>query len=285
VPADQRIFESLALELFALQFEHNLAYRRICDARRASPQNYRTLDPIPLCRRQPLKNWIFRACRFKSALSAFIRVEHAAATKRHFHNAGSLAIYEASLLGLVMAQVAASEFPLLLWRRGPGREAVCYPNLLRVLAITHHQPPPHVEPLAIGDWQLLSDSLSRSCSALFVVPCLKPSARTRSRESAFLAVSSDGGWTLDLERTMVVLNNLRKTNNRSSPWGGAPAFPSYTSSILSPHKAFVFNCHPRFPCRGDWRVQGRSREAPKRELHASSLTPGHRAGADHFRYA
>ena len=46
LPANSRIrdFDQLALELFALQFKHNAAYRKICEARRSHARSCRTLD-------------------------------------------------------------------------------------------------------------------------------------------------------------------------------------------------------------------------------------------------
>src|ERR1041385_5791394 len=43
----QEIFDSLALELFALQYDNNPAYRRICDARHSSPQSIQHWTQIP----------------------------------------------------------------------------------------------------------------------------------------------------------------------------------------------------------------------------------------------
>ncbi len=47
----QRSFESLALELFAHQYEHNAAYRRYCRTRRAEPgrlASWTEIPPVPL---------------------------------------------------------------------------------------------------------------------------------------------------------------------------------------------------------------------------------------------
>src|SRR5260221_9779851 len=45
-PGDGR-FDSLALELFALQFEHNPVYRKFCESRGASPQSIEHWTQVP----------------------------------------------------------------------------------------------------------------------------------------------------------------------------------------------------------------------------------------------
>ncbi len=91
-------FEQLALELFALQFEHNFPYRRLCETGGASPQNVSHWSRIPTAPAAAFKEWEL------SCLAAGQRstVFHSSGTSerrpsRHFHNAASLALYEASL--------------------------------------------------------------------------------------------------------------------------------------------------------------------------------------------
>jgi len=91
-------YEQLALELFALQFEHNLPYRRLCEARGASPQNVVHWSRIPAAPAAAFKEWEL-SCLAPGQRST---VFHSSGTSerrpsRHFHNAASLAVYEASL--------------------------------------------------------------------------------------------------------------------------------------------------------------------------------------------
>lgn len=92
-------FNELALELFALQFAHNAAYRTWCDARRVSPSTISHWSEIPA----------FPASGFKELEVTNLpemertHVFHSSGTSeqrpsRHFHNAESLALYEASVL-------------------------------------------------------------------------------------------------------------------------------------------------------------------------------------------
>ncbi len=91
-------FEALALSLFAHQYENNLPYRRLCDARGQAPAtitSWRRIPPVP-------------AAAFKRfALSCVpelecVRVFHSsgttgAETSRHFMDQGALETYKASL--------------------------------------------------------------------------------------------------------------------------------------------------------------------------------------------
>jgi len=91
-------FDSLALELFALQFKHNSAYRKICEARRITPEVVEHWTQIPAVPTSAFKELEL------TSLAPVVRtaVFHSSGTteqipSRHFHNAESLAVYEASL--------------------------------------------------------------------------------------------------------------------------------------------------------------------------------------------
>ena len=100
-----RIFESLALELFALQFENNLAYRKICDARHASPQTIEHWTQIPPVPTTAFKELELSCLPVQERTFSF----HSSGTtqqrpSRHFHNAESLTLYETSLWAWFVAQ-------------------------------------------------------------------------------------------------------------------------------------------------------------------------------------
>jgi hypothetical protein len=91
-------FGSLALELFALQFENNLTYRKICEARKLTPQivgHWMRIPAVPTS--------LFKEVELTSlAPEERTAVFHSSGTteqipSRHFHNTESLAVYEASL--------------------------------------------------------------------------------------------------------------------------------------------------------------------------------------------
>jgi len=91
-------FSELALELFALQFKYNSAYRIICEAQRRTPEVVEHWTQIPAVPATSFKE-LELTCLAPSERTA---VFHSSGTteqkpSRHFHNADSLAVYEASL--------------------------------------------------------------------------------------------------------------------------------------------------------------------------------------------
>ncbi len=92
-------FNNLALSLFALQFRHNAAYRTICEARNVQPDSLTHWTGIPT-----VPTSAFKELRLTSLLpDERTHVFHSSGTteqrpSRHFHNAESLGVYEASLL-------------------------------------------------------------------------------------------------------------------------------------------------------------------------------------------
>jgi hypothetical protein len=92
-------FNGMALMLFTLQFEHNPAYRKFCEARKISPHTVTHWTQVPGVPTSAFKDLEI------SCLPADerTRVFHSSGTtaqkpSRHFHSAHSTAIYEASLL-------------------------------------------------------------------------------------------------------------------------------------------------------------------------------------------
>ena len=91
-------FDELALELFALQFEHNLAYGKICEARGLTPGMVEHWTQIPAVPTSAFKELELSCIPLEERTSVF----HSSGTteqkpSRHFHNAESLAVYESSL--------------------------------------------------------------------------------------------------------------------------------------------------------------------------------------------
>lgn len=92
-------FNDLALELFALQFEHNPAYRRFCRGRRVSPAGIPRWEQIPAIPARAFKEGELSCLPAEERSVVFFSsgtTEHL--PSRHFHNHESLQIYETSLL-------------------------------------------------------------------------------------------------------------------------------------------------------------------------------------------
>ncbi|MCX6922997.1 MAG: hypothetical protein NT154_07285 [Verrucomicrobia bacterium] len=87
-------FDQLALKLFALQFEHNGSYRRICEARGVTrPENVGHWTVIPAVPTSAFKELALSCLPAAERTAVF----HSSGTteqrpSRHFHNAESLAL-------------------------------------------------------------------------------------------------------------------------------------------------------------------------------------------------
>ena len=93
-----RKFDMLARELFALQFQHNAAYRKICEARGVAPGMVEHWTQIPAVPAAAFKELELTSLAPAERVAVF----HSSGTteqkpSRHFHSAESLAVYEASL--------------------------------------------------------------------------------------------------------------------------------------------------------------------------------------------
>ena len=100
-------FDALALELFALQFESNATYRKICEARGLTPEVVEHWTQIPAVPTGAFKELELSCISPEERTAVF----HSSGTteqkpSRHFHNAESLAGYEASLWTWFAANVA-----------------------------------------------------------------------------------------------------------------------------------------------------------------------------------
>lgn len=92
-------FNTMALDLFGLQFEHNAAYQRWCIAEAKRPGQARHWTEIPAMPTAAFKEMDVTSLAASERTSVF----HSSGTtgqkaSRHFHSAESIALYEASLL-------------------------------------------------------------------------------------------------------------------------------------------------------------------------------------------
>ena len=93
-----RRFDELALELFALQFKHNAAYRKICEARGRIPIDVEHWTQIPAVPAAAFKELELTSLAPDERTSVFYSSGTTGQKPgRHFHNSESLAVYEASL--------------------------------------------------------------------------------------------------------------------------------------------------------------------------------------------
>ena len=92
-------FNQLALSLCAFQFQHNVAWRRLCEARNWTPRDVDDWRQIPAAPAAAFKELKLTTLPPEQRAAVF----HSSGTagqipSRHFHSPESLAVYEASLL-------------------------------------------------------------------------------------------------------------------------------------------------------------------------------------------
>jgi hypothetical protein len=226
---DERLFNSLALELFALQFKHNAAYRRFCEARDATPERITNWNQIPAVPTSAFKE-LELSCLSPAERST---VFHSSGTtghrpSRHYHSAESLAIYEASLW---------TEFPLRKKEGGKGEQ---------LLILT---PPPDQAPHS---------------SLAYMFEVLR--RRSGSDETVFKgAVGESGEWMLDLK---AAIESLRQAEKGEAPiliLGTAFSYVHLLDDLTE--NGSKLELPPGSWAMETGGYKGRSRDLPKGELH------------------
>lgn len=178
-------FNGLALMLFTLQFEHNPAYRTLCEARKITPQSVSHWTQIPAVPTSAFKELDISCLQPDQRTHVFYSSGTAAQRpSRHFHNAGSLAVYEASLLPWFRFHVAPTKNLAILT---PS------PSQARNSSLVH-----------------MFETIRRDFAA---------------REKSFLGtVDNEDVWTLHFESAAEMLENACRSGERIAVLGTAFSF-------------------------------------------------------------
>jgi hypothetical protein len=241
-------FEALALELFALQFEHDGGYRRLCEARGALPTTVAHWREIPAAPTSAFKELDLSCLPVEDRTAVF----HSSGTtgqkpSRHFHNARSLALYEASLLRWFDAH-----FPL---RNSIGQagEETSARGCER----------------AIGHWPLaiLTPPPSQAPHSSLVHMFETIRRELGSGGSRFVGrVTGDGIWTLDLKAAVEALRKASHTGERLLILGTAFSFVHLLDYLAE--QGLRLELAPGSCALETGGYKGRSRSLPKAALHA-----------------
>jgi hypothetical protein len=238
-------FNSLALELFALQFANNAAYRKICEARGLTPKVIEHWTQIPAVPTSAFKELELSCISPEERTAAF----HSSGTteqkpSRHFHNAESLAVYEASLW---------TWFERNVLPRADGPSASSVETRGRaVRAPIFLTPPPAQAPHS--SLVHMFETVRRKLGAA---------------ESAFVGqIDTDGAWILDFNAALVALNdNLKfKIQNSKLVFGTAFSFVHLLDCLVERDLRVELPAGSRVMETGGYK--NRSRSMPKAELHA-----------------
>lgn len=230
----ERQFEALALGLFARQFKHNAAYRRICEARGIVPAKVGHWSQILAVPTAGLKELELSCLPATERTTVF----HSSGTtaqrpSRHFHSAESLKIYETSL------------WPWFVRHVVPEFQSQNADFRLAILT-----PPPDQAP---------HSSLAYMFEAV--------RQRLNAPATAFQgATANDGTWSVDCES---VARTLRKASDAATPLvllGTAFGFVHLLDFLTEADLRFRLPAGSRVMETGGYK--GRSRALPKTELHA-----------------
>jgi Acyl-protein synthetase, LuxE len=255
-------FEALAKQLFALQFEHNGAYRRLCEARGARPDTVAHWTDIPAAPTSAFKEFDLSCLPVEERTTVF----HSSGTtgqppSRHFHNARSLALYEASLLRwfavhlLPRRMTGSAGIPAGVWLHGwdAGRNAGApdaragKPATCGLAVLT---PPPSQAPHS---------------SLVHMFETIRREAGWEG--SAFVGkVAKDGAWTLDAG---AALERLRAASGSGQPLlmlGTAFSFVQLLDHLAD--RDLCFQLPPGSCVLETGGYKGRSRSLPKPALHS-----------------
>jgi hypothetical protein len=133
-------FNGLALMLFTLQFAHNEPYRKLCIARSVTPGDVNHWTRIPTVPTAAFKEFEMTCLTSEQRARAF----HSSGTtehrpSRHFHNAESLAVYEASLWPWFEANVGAVDHCFRLLSLTPPAGQVPHSSLVHMFDVVRQK--------------------------------------------------------------------------------------------------------------------------------------------------
>ena len=231
-----RQFSELALELFALQFANNPAFRKICEARGLTPGVVEHWTQIPAVPAGAFKELELSCISPEERTAVF----HSSGTSeqkpsRHFHCAESLAVYEASLRTMFVQNVV------------PDLKSEIPNYKLTILT-----PPP-------------AQALHSSLVHMFETVRQKLGAP----ESAFVGrLELDGSWTLDFDAALATLGNNPHSALRTPQLilGTAFSFVHLLDYLADRNLRVELPAGSRVMETGGYK--NRSRSMPKVELHA-----------------
>ena len=254
-------FDELALELFALQFENNAAYRKICQARGLTPKVVEHWTQIPAVPTGAFKELELSCIPAEERTAIF----HSSGTteqkpSRHFHNAESLAVYEASLWTWFAANVAigtpstvSANFQSDIVRA----EAVLGVPLERQCQIILLTPPPEQAPHSslVHMFETVRRNLGKAS-----VPA--------SRAEFPGKLAADGSWALDFDDALAALGNNPQSAIRNPQLilGTAFSFVHLLDYLVERDLRVGLPAGSRVMETGGYK--NRSRSLPKEQLHA-----------------
>jgi Acyl-protein synthetase, LuxE len=242
-------FNPLALALFALQFAHNVPYRQFCQSRQATPETIRHWSKIPAMPAAGFKELELTSLVAEQRNQVFYSsCTTGQMPSRHFHDAESLALYEASLLPWFEAHLL------------PTRQAQV-PNSGNLPAICPSLSAKEMDCVILTPSP--ADAPHSSLAHMFGSIDLQ-----FDWQEAFFGgqVGADGVWLLDLERLLHALIEAIAANRPVVVLGTAFNFVHLIDHLAETNRRMLLPSGSRVLETGGYK--GRSRSLPKAELHS-----------------
>jgi hypothetical protein len=243
-------FNELALELFALQFEHNRAYRKFCESRRLFPGEIRLWQEIPAVPTVAFKEFELSCVPAGERSAVFFSSGTTAhRPSRHFHSHKSLGIYEASLLAWFRAHLLpnAQDRSVGLASCGKGDESAEDRSVLKVVALTPSEA--HAPHSSLAH---MFETLRRHLPF--------------NRFSFTGTTAEDGAWILDCPATIARLQEAIIASEPIMLLGTAFSYVHLLDHMAQRNLALQLPAGSRVLETGGYK--GRSRALPKSELHS-----------------
>lgn len=240
-------FEPLALELFGHQFVANPVYRRFSESQGLTPERISNWTQIPAVPTSAFKEVDLTALPPAERATVF----HSSGTtkqrpSRHYHNAASLALYEAALTAWFSPHFLGDfrlTSSLVL-----ESDASQPPLSLRFFSLT---PPPSAAPHS---------------SLVHMVAHV--AGQFGASESQFFGrVGSDGSWHLEVDALETRLREAEETNRPVALLGTAFSFVHWLDHLASRGRTHRLPRGSRVMETGGYK--GRSRTLTRAELHGS----------------
>ena len=271
-------FNALALELFALQFKHNTAYRKICERRGLTPELVEHWTQIPAVPAAAFKE-LDLTCLAPAERTA---VFHSSGTteqkpSRHYHSAESLNVYEASLLPWFLENVlpdlrfttptlvACSRFigvdDLRLVCLTPPSEQAPHSSLVHMFE-TVRQKLGGAESVFVG---YMADTEARRWGERPREPQTDMHDGSSVASPHQTAVMERGSWTLNFDAVLKTLREAIEQNRLLILLGTAFSFVHLLDWLAERSLSFQLPSGSRVMETGGYK--NRSRSVPKTDLH------------------
>lgn len=235
-------FNELALELLTLQFANVPPYRRFCESRKISPNTIANWSEIPALPTSAFKEMDLTSLPAEERTKVF----HSSGTteqrpSRHFHNVESVSIYESSLRPWFQVNFLGD------WDDLQRDEIVGALDKPGFIFLT---PSPALAPNS--SLVHMFDTVQRELG---------------SRDSFFGGrTDTDGAWTLDIEQVLFGIRKSMCANRPICILGTAFSFVHLLDHFAANNMRYRLAAGSRVLETGGYK--GRSRELPKKELHA-----------------